>query len=250
MDLPSDERALARALAATGLAEAKLVINDCYGGLRAGTERTWGICVICGSGMNCLGVAPDGRVARFDALGDLSGDWGGGDEVGLAGLAAAVRAGDGRGPATILQRMVPAHFGVATARALGLAMYRNKIPYERHVEIAQLVFEAAALDDVVARSIVDRLADEVVAWAAAAIRRLRLQRLDPHLVLAGGLFRAEDAAFYDRIGAGIAAVAPAAQVRRLTAPPIIGAASAGAGSPCRHNHSTRGGTPAARRADS
>jgi len=51
--------------------------------------------------------------------------------------------------------------------------------------------------------------------------------LDPDVVLAGGIFRAEDPAFYDRIGSGIAAVAPAAEVRRLSAPPVVGAALLG-----------------------
>ena len=143
------------------------------------------------------------------------------------GLAAAVRAQDGRGPATILERTVPAHFGVARPRSLSVAMYRERIPYARHLEIAPLVFAAAVGGDAVARSIIDRLADEVVAWAGAAIRRLRMQRLDPHVVLAGGIFQAEDPLFYDRIGEGMAAVAPAAQVRRLTAPPVVGAALLG-----------------------
>jgi N-acetylglucosamine kinase-like BadF-type ATPase len=227
VDLPSDERLLTNALRETHLAQTDLVVNDCYGGLRAGTRRTWGVCVISGSGINCLGVAPDGRVARFDALGDVSGDWGGGGGVGQAGLAAAVRAQDGRGPATILERTVPAYFGVARPRSLSVAMYRGRISYARHLEIAPLVFEAACGGDAVARAIVDRLADEVVAWAGAAIRRLRMQRLDPDVVLAGGMFRAHDPAFFDRIESGVAAVAPAATVCRLTAPPIVGAALLG-----------------------
>jgi N-acetylglucosamine kinase-like BadF-type ATPase len=227
VDLPSDERLLVRGLHATALAPTDLVANDCYAGLRAGTSRAWGVCVISGSGMNCLGVAPNGRVARFDALGDASGDWGGGDSVGQAGLAAAVRAQDGRGPATILARTVPAYFGVARPRSLTVAMYRGTIPYRRHLEIAPLVFEAACDGDAVARGIVDRMADEVVAWAGAAIRRLRLQRLGPDVVLAGGIFRAQDPLFYERIAAGIGAVSPAAHVRRLEAPPVVGAALLG-----------------------
>lgn len=226
-DLPSDIRLLGRGLRQLGLAETELVVNDCYSGLRAGTPRAWGVCVICGSGMNCLGIAPDGRAARFDALGDISGDWGGGGALGMAGLAAAVRCQDGRGPATTLAQMVPAYFGVAHPRSVTVAMYRGTIPYRRHLEIAPLVFRAAVEGDAVARGIIDRQADEVVAWATAAIRRLRLQRLDPDVVLAGGLFRAEDQAFYGRIEAGIAAVAPAARVCRLDAPPVVGAALLG-----------------------
>jgi len=226
-DLPSDVRLLRRAIREAGLGAEELVVNDCHAGLRAGTSRTWGVCVITGSGMNCLGVAPDGREARFDALGDVSGDWGGGGAIGLAGLAAAVRAEDGRGPSTILERTIPDYFGVARPRSLSVAMYREKIPYRRHLEISPLVFAAACQGDGVARSIVDRLADEVVAWAGAAIRRLHMQRLDPHVVLAGGVFKADDPLFYGRIRTGIEAVASAAVVRRLDSPPVVGSALIG-----------------------
>jgi N-acetylglucosamine kinase-like BadF-type ATPase len=227
VDLRSDERLLTRGMRALGLAPAELVVNDCYGALRAGTDRSWGVCVISGSGMNCLGVAPNGRTARFDALGEASGDWGGGDAVGQAGLAAAVRAHDGRGPATILARTVPAHFGLANPRSVTLAVYRGAIPLERRHEIAPLVFEAACQGDPVARGIADRMADEAVAWAAAAIRRLKLQRLGPDVVLAGGIFRAEDPAFYARIVSGIVAVAPSARVVHLAVPPVVGSALLG-----------------------
>ncbi len=74
--------------------------NDTFAVLRAGTERGWGVAVTCGAGINCVGVAPDGRTARFPALGELTGDWGGGRDVGFAALAAAARSEDGRGPKT------------------------------------------------------------------------------------------------------------------------------------------------------
>ena len=63
--------------------------------------------------------------------------------------------------------------------------------------------------------------------AVAMIRRLHLTRGDPVVVLAGGVFRARDTSFEARIAAGIHAVAPAATVRRLDAPPVLGAALLG-----------------------
>jgi N-acetylglucosamine kinase-like BadF-type ATPase len=90
-----------------------------------------------------------------------------------------------------------------------------------------VVFEAAMGGDAVARSIVDRLADELVAMGAALIRRLHLARLDPDVILGGGVFRTEDRAFFDRLGGGIKAVAPAARLLRLAAPPVVGAALLG-----------------------
>ena len=55
-----------------------MVDNDTFAVLRAGTERGWGVAVVCGAGINCVGVSPDGRHARFPALGTITGDWGGG----------------------------------------------------------------------------------------------------------------------------------------------------------------------------
>ena len=40
---------------------ARPVANDTFAILRAGTERGWGVAVVCGAGINCVGVAPDGR---------------------------------------------------------------------------------------------------------------------------------------------------------------------------------------------
>jgi len=226
-DFPPDVRLLARGIRGLRLAPDEIVTNDCDAGLRAGTSRSWGVCGICGSGMNCLGRSPLGREARFMALGEVSGDWGGGSAIGQAGLAAAVRAWDGRGPATLLRRTVPAHFGVANPRSLTVAMHRGRLPWGRHREIAPLVFEAAAAGDQVAREIIDRQADEIVAWASAAIRRGRLTRLDPDVVLAGGVFRAEDPEFYARIAVGVRAAAPGARLVRLGVPPVVGAALIG-----------------------
>ena len=71
-----------------------------------------------------------------------------------------------------------------------------------------MVFETAARGDAIARSIIDRQADEVVALATTAIRRLRMTRLDVDVVLGGGIFRNDDAAFFDRIRDGVARGGP------------------------------------------
>ena len=115
VDFPAEEDAVHAAVAARGWADHVEVGNDTFAVLRAGTERGWGVAVVCGAGINCVGVAPDGRRVRFPALGAITGDWGGGYDVGLAALFAAARSEDGRGPRTSLERAVPAHFGVDLA---------------------------------------------------------------------------------------------------------------------------------------
>jgi N-acetylglucosamine kinase-like BadF-type ATPase len=227
LDLPADDRVLAPAIAALGWAREDLLRNDVFAVLRAGSERTWAVGVVVGSGTNCAGVAPDGTQVRFPALGELSGDWGGGRDIGIAAVGAALRGEDGRGPRTTLQRLVPEHFGLRSALAVVEAIHLGRIGRDRVLELPPLVFAAAAAEDPVAKQIVARQADEVVTMAGTAIRRLGLEGEDVEVVLGGGVFRRDDSAFLGRIRAGIAALAPAATVRRATAPPVVGAALLG-----------------------
>lgn len=60
-DLPVDDRRLTRALRALGLADELVLRNDTFAVLRAGSERGWGVGVVCGAGMNCSAVAPKDR---------------------------------------------------------------------------------------------------------------------------------------------------------------------------------------------
>ena len=82
VDFPSEVRNLQARAQERGWADHVEVANDTFAVLRAGTDRGWGVAVVCGAGINCLGLGPDGREARFPALGDISGDWGGGQDVG------------------------------------------------------------------------------------------------------------------------------------------------------------------------
>lgn len=226
-DLPSDDRRLLRWLRGNAWTQTEVLRNDTFAVLRAGTDRPWGVGVVCGYGTNCSAVAPDGKITRFPAIGPISGDWGGGIELG--GLAAwhAVRSEDGRGRKTELERAVPAHFGLKRPRQLMEAIYFGRIEEQRLSEVAPVLFHVALEGDAVAREVIDRQADEVVTMAGTAIRRLHMQRLDVDVVLGGGIFRNGDHAFFERIGAGLCEVAPAVRVRVLTAPPVVGAAMMG-----------------------
>ncbi len=201
-DTPADTRRLRLALDARRLAAATIVINDAFSPIRAGSDRSWGVSLICGSGVNAAGIAPDGRTARLTALGDISGDWGGGGDIGTAGLGAAVRARDGRGPATVLEAMIPARFGLKRPVDVTRRLEAGTLGREHLDALSPVVFAAAAGGDAMARSIVDRQADELISMAVAIIRRLRLARLAPVIVLAGGVFSARDEPFEARIRSG------------------------------------------------
>jgi N-acetylglucosamine kinase-like BadF-type ATPase len=226
VDFPSEERALHDALAARGFAERIAVSNDTFAVLRAGTARGWGVAVVCGAGINCVGVAADGRHARFPALGAISGDWGGGYDVGLAALGAAARSEDGRGPTTRLEQAVPAYFDKGTPSELAEAIHLGEIPHRRLVELAPVVFDEAGTDPVAA-GLVDRLASEVVALAEVALRRLDLIDEPVEVLLGGGLFQRADSALVDAVRIALSAIGSAVSVRATAAPPIVGAALLG-----------------------
>ena len=98
IDLPVDEDTLGAAIGAQGWTEHAVVRNDTFAVSRAGTTSPWGIGVVCGTGMNCAAIGPDGRSVRFPALAELSGDFApGGAWLGVRALGLALRAGDGRG---------------------------------------------------------------------------------------------------------------------------------------------------------
>jgi N-acetylglucosamine kinase-like BadF-type ATPase len=226
-DFRADVRALTEAFAGTGVAERVSVHNDAFAALRAGAPDGWGIVVVCGAGVNAAGVAPDGRTARLAGIGDLSGDWGGGQGIGTEALAAAVRARDRRGPATLLARRVPERLGLRRPIDVARQIYEGRMSSRRVEELAPLVFEVAAEGDAIARGIVDRLADELATMAVAIARQLRVTRRTVDVVLTGGVFRATDPAFYERLEASVRAAVPEARISRLQDRPVLGAALMG-----------------------
>ncbi len=227
-DLPLDDRRISRQVDGLGSVDKVILRNDTFAVLRAGTRRGWGVAVVCGSGLNCSGVGPDGRVVRFPSLGELSGDRAhGGAWLGRAALGAAIRARDGRGPRTVLEESVPEHFRMSRPAAVMEAIYTGALDDRRLLELPPLVFQAARRGDGISRDLIELLADEVVATANAAIRRLHLTRRRFDVVLGGGIFGSADGLLMARVHDGIVAVAPSADLHRLAAPPLVGAALLG-----------------------
>ncbi|HEY8814791.1 MAG TPA: ATPase, partial [Candidatus Dormibacteraeota bacterium] len=124
-------------------------------------------------------------------------------------------------------RLVPEHFGMRSPTAVMEAVYTGRLDDGRLTELAPVVFVAAGRDDRVARGLIDDVADEVIATAVAAIRRLHLTTREVEVILGGGVIRSNDKVMLDRISVGIAKAAPRALIRKLAAPPVLGAALIG-----------------------
>jgi len=143
-DLPEEEAEHAAVVQAQGWSPTATVVNDTFAILRAGSEpgAHWGVAVVCGAGINCVGVAPDGRVTRYLALGTISGDWGGGYGLGVEVLWHAMRAEDGRGPATALAGYLTSHFDVDKVEDVTLGIHKGKIGEDDLTGLAPMLLRA------------------------------------------------------------------------------------------------------------
>lgn len=226
-DLPVEEERLLAAVEARRWGATAAVANDTFGLLRAGTDGPYGVAVVCGAGINCVGLLPDGRTARFPALGAITGDWGGGGGLATEAMWHATRAEDGRGGATALAPAIAAHFGLGSATAVAEAVHLGAVPAERLHEIARVLFAVAEDGDPTALGLVDRQADEIVRFAAVALTRLGLLGEPVPVVLGGGVLAARHPLLLDNVTARLAAAAPLAEPRVVVAPPVLGAALLG-----------------------
>jgi N-acetylglucosamine kinase-like BadF-type ATPase len=228
VDLAVDEARLTEAIGSRGWTATGTVLNDSLAVLRAGVRSGWGVGVVCGTGLNCVGLGVDGSVVRFPSLGELSGDLAaGGSWLGVRALGLALRSGDGRGEPTMLAELVPAHFGLSEPEEVLERVYSGDIGYGRLFELAEVCTRAAAAGDQVARGAVGFLAGEVVAMVTATARRLAVEGDELEVVLGGGLFDAAYSEFAERVEIGVRATVPRARFRRLDAAPVLGAALLG-----------------------
>jgi N-acetylglucosamine kinase-like BadF-type ATPase len=230
VDLPEEEAELSEALQAAELAESTDVANDTFAVLRAGLDGPgphWGVGVTCGAGINCVGVAPDGRTSRFLGLGTISGDWGGGYGLGLDAIWWAIRAEDGRGPETALREAVPSHFGLAAVYDVAVAMHQGRLSWDAPMGLVPVLFRVAGAGDAVALDIVRRLAGEVCVMALSALRRLGLDGQQAPVVLGGGVLSARDPVLTSELTKRFADEGTLATPLIVEVPPAVGAALLG-----------------------
>jgi N-acetylglucosamine kinase-like BadF-type ATPase len=239
LDLAVDEQRVGDAVRARRWSDSCDLRNDTFAVLRAGVTAGWGIGVVCGTGLNCVAIAPDGASVRFPALGELSGDFApGGAWLGVRGLGLALRAGDGRGEPTVLRDLVPAHLGLESPEAALEAVYTGVVPFGRLVELAEVVLGAADDGDGPAVEAVDLLAAEAAAMVRAAVRRLGLDEgaggaggdgrggVPVEIVVGGGIFA--NARFEGLVLTGVRRHVPGAVLRPLGGrQPVLGAALLG-----------------------
>nr|WP_231986810.1 N-acetylmuramic acid 6-phosphate etherase [Mycobacterium sp. E1386] len=108
---PDAARTLGDALLTSLRADRVAVTSDAVTAHAGALNGQPGVVLIAGTGVVALAIDADGRWRRADGWGPWLGDEGGGAWIGAAGLRAALRAHDGRGPSTMLLDAARARFG-------------------------------------------------------------------------------------------------------------------------------------------
>ena len=117
----------------------------------------------------------------------------------MEAVGATIRARDGRGPRTELERLIPAHFGVRHPYQVMEAIHVGEIEHAAPDRAG--AGRAAQPPTPVTQSPrrwSSRLADELVTMVRAAVRRLRLTRRELDVVLGGGIVRSDCKLFHER----------------------------------------------------
>ena len=226
-DRPEEERAFEAAIVARGWAVSATVVNDTLAVLRAGTADGIGVAVVCGAGINAIGVDDSDGVVRFPALGPLTGDWGGGAGLAQQVMWWSVRSEDGRGAATALAAAAAAHLGFDTATECALAFHSGVLHDEQMHELVPLLFDVAESGDEVAMDIISRQADEIVTMVRVCVDRLTFARDTIPVVLGGGVLAADQPLLIEAVRVGLMEVSPRCAPQVLHAPPVLGAAVQG-----------------------
>lgn len=177
------QTALADALRARGAPAATVVTTDADVAFAGALPDGPGILLLAGTGSIALARDAAGVRHRVGGRGWLVGDEGSGFALGRAGVAAVVRALDGRGPATTLSQALPQALDL-TGTA-DLVRWAGQAGPQDLAALGAAVQRAAAAGDAVALGLLDAAAEDLVAHVVA---------LRPHfaggdaipVVLAGG----------------------------------------------------------------
>jgi N-acetylglucosamine kinase-like BadF-type ATPase len=170
------------------LATTVRLVGDAEAVLAGGSRDGWGVALIAGTGSFAFGRDLDGLTVRVGGWGYLFGDEGSGHALGAAGLQAATKHADGRGPATTLLPRLMSKFELTDPRELVTIFYDQQPPRRAALaELAPLVTSAAKDGDDVARQIASEAAADLAGLVIATCRQLNLSSRSYPLAIAGGV---------------------------------------------------------------
>ena len=133
-----------------------------------------GASILAGTGTIAYGEYK-GVSCRLGGFGYLFGDEGGGFWIGSLAIRRAIRAAEGRAPATALTKVIEDYFDVEDVRKIpGLLYSRNAIDVKQIAELAPLVCAEAKKGDETAREIVVGAGEELGGLAVDLLKKLNV----------------------------------------------------------------------------
>lgn len=224
-DVPSQKRQLNQVVETIGFTQYALD-NDSFLGIKAGSEKGFGICSINGSGTSTGGISPSGNRLQVGGVGsELSGDEAGGFYLARRVIRAVYDSFYRMGPDTEMTEPVMQLFGLSSKEffieyALD-HMIKRSLP---NTKLMQIMFAAADRGDAVALDIIDHTAKQLAYSTAGCIHNLDFgQEVD--IILAGSVWvKAESPLLLDKYKEYVAALTHH-QCRYMTlqVPPAAGA---------------------------
>jgi N-acetylglucosamine kinase-like BadF-type ATPase len=182
----SDRTRIAAWAQKAGMARKVLITTDAPPILAAVTPEERGIVLISGTGSFAWGRAASGAEARSGGWGYLLGDEGSAYSIAIAGLRAAARAADHRGPPTGLLDLFQRTLGAATPQQMIDKIYLPEMTGERIAALASCVFDAAPAD-ATAKGIIAQAANDLVDLVTSVAGELGLKQGTYPLALSGGV---------------------------------------------------------------
>ncbi len=214
-------REIAQQLALAATPAAIGVDHDIRIALAGGLAGRPGIALIAGTGSSCYGRTAAGATWQAGGWGSILDDGGGGYWLGLRAVGAAIRAQDGRGPATALHDRVLARLLVSNLREIVTRLHDGTLVRHEMARLAEDVLACAAGGDAAAQELLARGAGELAAMVRAVAGKL-FPAAAPEVVFAGSTATAPT--FAPVIAAAIVREVPAARIVPAELSPVAGAA--------------------------
>ena len=176
-----------------GLGDRVLVVPDGLLPFADAAAEPWGVVLIAGTGSLALALPRGAALAaetaadRCGGWGPLLGDEGSGHAIALAALKAAMRAADGRGPATILLPALQRRFAAERPADLVARVHAPGVGRREVADAAREVLAAADVGDAVAAAIVAGAAADLAAHVRTLADRAGFAAGVYPLRLTGGL---------------------------------------------------------------
>jgi N-acetylglucosamine kinase-like BadF-type ATPase len=230
MDMPMNRVRLEAGLAETFPGLSIRLVNDTWIMLKAGTDKGWGIAVVCGGGANACACSRDGSWVTLRGLGYESGLRGGGLDMLRDVLHVAFLSHDGTGPRSILEEAVLEVTGVSdydTLQLLFLEAMQDMVGHgellQRALAVIPRVFEGATAGDEPCKNILRLQAEALGEAVTGLVHKMRFEQEAVDVVLGGSIFKGANPLMVDRLALIVHESAPFARLTMPLLDPVLGA---------------------------